>query len=564
MFTTARGRGREVILCLVAGAILGSNCATRAEEEQPRQAIPPENLQVPLLDIKNAAVPEAQAASLPTAGCAAAAGPAVCGVDWSKVPPVRIVPRLGFFPILPSGPGYYSVRDSLLDICRPAPPKYGYVPFALMAPGFFDADFRYLDDPKNTLHDPFDRFHRCHIGDNLLLNTGGQAWWRHMDEGNARLTTTRDNYDLYRVRQYLDICYTDLFRVYIEGIYATSVGQDLPPAIIDINKGDILDLFVDLKLCDIDGHGAYVRVGRQEMLFGSQRLISTLDWSNTRRAFQGVRGFRQGDKFDVDLFYVRPVPPLASQLDSADKNLNFYGAWTTYRAKPGYFFDFYYLALENNNRVTQQAIERAPFTVHTLGTRYAGDREGFLWDGEAMLQLGQRGSQEILAGATSAGLGYNFRHAPMNPTVWAYYDWASGDKNPGEGKFNTFNQLFPFGHYYFGWVDQVGRQNIQDLSAYLYLYPTKWLTVNAQYHHFWLAESRDALYNAAGVAIRRSATGSAGNDVGNEVDFIFNVHLDLHSNVLFGYSKLFGGRFLEETGPATNTDLLYVMYNVRW
>jgi hypothetical protein len=32
---------------------------------------------------------------------------------------------------------------------------------------------------------------------------------------------------------------------------------------------------------------AYVRVGRQELLYGSQRLISTLDWANTRRTFQG-------------------------------------------------------------------------------------------------------------------------------------------------------------------------------------------------------------------------------------------------------------------------------------
>jgi hypothetical protein len=34
-----------------------------------------------------------------------------------------------------------------------------------------------------------------------------------------------------------------------------------------------------------------------------------------------------------------------------------------------------------------------------------------------------------------------------------------------------------------------------------------------QYHHFELAQSRDALYNAAGVAIRRDPTGLAGTNV---------------------------------------------------
>ena len=46
-----------------------------------------------------------------------------------------------------------------------------------------------------------------------------------------------------------------------------------------------------------------------------------------------------------------------------------------------------------------------------------------------------------------------------------------------------------------------------------------------QYHHFWLAEARDALYNAAGVAYRRDPTGQSGTDVGNEIDFILNFHL---------------------------------------
>ena len=36
------------------------------------------------------------------------------------------------------------------------------------------------------------------------------------------------------------------------------------------------------------------------------------------------------------------------------------------------------------------------------------------------------------------------------PKVWLYYDYASGTADPGTGTNHTFNQLFPFGHYYFG------------------------------------------------------------------------------------------------------------------
>src|SRR5262249_46425348 len=163
----------------------------------------------------------------------------------------------------------------------------------------------------------------------------------------------------------------------------------------------------------------------------------------------------------------------------------------------------------------------------------------------------------------TGGIGYNWKNLPLNPTVWAYYDWASGDHDPNVGNFNTFFQLFPFGHYYFGFLDFVGRQNIQDINAHLYLNPTNWILVNVQYHHFSLDESGDALYTPAGVATRRSATGAAGKNVGDEIDFTTNFHLNCHSDVLIGYSKIFGGRFLAETGPVRNADLFYVQYSFK-
>jgi hypothetical protein len=182
-----------------------------------------------------------------------------------------------------------------------------------------------------------------------------------------------------------------------------------------------------------------------------------------------------------------------------------------------------------------------------------------------MLQFGERGASDILAGAASAGLGYHFECRPMSPVVWLYYDYASGDQTPNEGDFNTFNQLFPFGHYYLGWLDFVGRQNIHDLNAHLYVYPTKWITVNLQYHHFELASRHDALYNAGGTAIRRDPTGAAGRNVGNELDLIVNFHLTRRSDLLIGYSYLWAGRFLEQTGPGQDDpSLFYVMYNFRW
>ncbi len=180
-----------------------------------------------------------------------------------------------------------------------------------------------------------------------------------------------------------------------------------------------------------------------------------------------------------------------------------------------------------------------------------------------MLQFGDRGDQSVFAGAGTAGIGYNFKKLPMNPTLWLYYDYASGD-DPTDGTFSTFNQQFPFGHYYLGWIDLVGRQNIHDVNAHLYLYPTPWVTLWFQYHHFELASSRDALFNAGGVSMRRDPTGMSGSEVGNELDVVVNLHVGQRSDILIGYSRLFEGDFLRNTGVTETPDLFYVQFSQRW
>jgi hypothetical protein len=485
---------------------------------------------------------------------------------WANVPPVRILPPPGYFVNLPTGPGYYSLWDVLKDDYRESPPKYGYPRFFSMQNSFFDADFRYLDDPKNQDFDLFDDLHRCHLGDCWLFATGGEFRYRHMYEVNSRLTGITNNYEQVRARAWGDLWYKDIFRVYIEFMYADSYGEVLPPLVIDRDPSDLLNAFVELKLGEINGKPIYLRTGRQEMLLGSQRLISPLDWANTRRTFQGFRAYRQGEKFDVDLFYVQPVIPNFKNFDSVDNHQNFAGLWTTYRPQKGHFIDAYYLFLDNTQpAILKPETSALPFNVHNLGTRYTGNiDQRWQWDVELDLQLGSRGPQDIVAGAAAVDAGYHFKDVPWNPTFWACWEFASGTQKPGGSTFSTFNQLFPFGHYYFGFLDLVGRQNIHDLNVDMYLYPTNWITVVAQYHHFYLAAAKDALYSAGGVVERRDVTGKAGTNVGDEIDIAINFHLDKHNDFFVGYSQLFSGSFIRNTGPGLSPELFYTCYTFRW
>jgi hypothetical protein len=198
-----------------------------------------------------------------------------------------------------------------------------------------------------------------------------------------------------------------------------------------------------------------------------------------------------------------------------------------------------------------------------------------MWDAEGMLQYGGYSNQSIRANSYTASGGYHFKDQPWSPQFWVGYDHASGDPNPGAtGTRETFNRLFPFGHYYLGWADLVGRQNINDFTVQGAVYPEAWVTCVAQYHMFRLDQPRDALYGPAGNVIRQDKTGRAGTDVGNEIDLLTNLHLTTHSDVLIGYSRLFAVSFLTSTTPAgppakraaMNVDpsVFYVQYSYRW
>ncbi|MBP3960626.1 alginate export family protein [Gemmata sp. G18] len=484
-------------------------------------------------------------------------------VDWKKVPVVAKRPPTGWWSVPQSGPGYYSLCDAVQGNYRDAPPKFPRGQFSLNSTPYFDYDYRYLEDPKNTQHEWSDCYKRLHFGPegNWLFSTGGEVRDRYMNELSSRGSGTNNFYNNFRVRAYGDLWYKDQFRVFVDFMDTEIFGNSLPPNPNDASGPELQNAFVEAKVGDPFGGPLSVRVGRQELLYGSQRLISPPDWANTRRTFQGAKAFWSTEQWSVDAFWVQPVVQNLDKFDSVDNNRNLFGLWTTYRPKAGTFFDLYYLGLAQGNTTTNNG------DIHTFGSRYTGDVDKhFLYDFEGAVQFGERGTRHNLAKMMVAGLGWRFTEVPWTPHVWVYYDYASGDKDPTgrAGSNRTFNQLFPQGHNYFGYLDLVARQNIHDLNLQVSVTPQPWMNLSMQYHSFNLDSTRDALYNARGQAIRQDRTGRSGNAVGEELDLLALFHLTAHQDFMIGYSKFFGGTFWKRTGNPNNVELFYAQYSLKW
>lgn len=436
---------------------------------------------------------------------------------------------------------------------------------------FYANSFAYLNSP---LYDgPY------FAGDSLKglmdgkLDFGGEFRSRYHHERNLRglgLTGVDDQFWLTRMRMFSNYRVSENIRVYGEYLYADSGGENFAPRPIEENRGEIQNLFVDATLFDTGDAKLVGRAGRQELLLGEQRLVSPLDWANTRRTFDGYRATLSGKNNTLDLFYTNPVNRVpatggTNEWDSSNNNQSFYGAYLSNTSLAKDFgvsaLESYYLGYDNNDQ---------NFSFHTIGSRIAGQGDMFLYELEGGVQFGDNadGSQHD-AGFVTAGLGKQLDlqtpTGAWTPTVWAWYDWASGGDStlvaPGD---DGFHHYFPLAHKYNGFMDLFGRRNLNDVNFQFITPMGSRVNFLIWYHYFFLDQATTPYsvimtpYNAANAAVSK--------DLGHEIDLLWTININPRHNVLIGYSHFNSGDYYDTPGVQFNgdADFFYSQYQVRF
>src|SRR5437773_12352703 len=142
-----------------------------------------------------------------------------------------------------------------------------------------------------------------------------------------------------------------------------------------------------------------------------------------------------------------------------------------------------------------------------------------------------------------------------SPRAYFEFDYASGDRKRGGGG-GTFNQLFPNGHSYLGYIDYIGRQNIISPNAGIAISPIQDLTLTLQQYLFWRASDRDSIYNKSSAVFRAAGTTHA-RYVGAETDLLATYNFTRHLQGYAGYSFFSSGGFIEKTGRDSNSNFFY-------
>ncbi len=449
-----------------------------------------------------------------------------------------------------------------------APPKYQLLRYREDWSGLADvpesghADF--WDAIKNVKLSE-DGEIRASFGGSLQLRF--ESWWHF---GFLPSAAGDDTLLQGRLLLHADVHFGENFRAFVEGKSALSTDRSLPGGTrtADVDTLALQQAFVDLRVpLDDDRASLVIRPGRQMYLFGKQRLVSPLAWSNTMRTWDGVTAILAWDNWRVEGFGSHFVPVRKYEYNRRSQDIVFFGAYATGTFdKAGLSTDLYFLGL--NKKLTQTFNgSSGSEDRYTFGARVSGTvpETSFDYDVEAAYQFGRVGSADVSAWMLGSQFGYTFAGAWSAPRVFGGVEFGSGDGSSG-GNVQTFNQLFPLGHAYLGYIDLVGRQNVIAPNLGVKFTPFEKLTIALNGLYFWRASTNDALYNAGGGVVRSGSgplapgqTGlSSSRDVGGELDLTFACRFDRHTKVELGYSHFFPGDFIRETGPSNDVDFLYL------
>ena len=72
-----------------------------------------------------------------------------------------------------------------------------------------------------------------------------------------------------------------------------------------------------------------VRAGRQELVYGDQRLVGHLGWTNAARVFDGVKVTVRGKAASLDVFGASVVRTIEDEFDKSGAGNRFAGAYLT-------------------------------------------------------------------------------------------------------------------------------------------------------------------------------------------------------------------------------------------
>jgi hypothetical protein len=420
-----------------------------------------------------------------------------------------------------------------------------------------DENWTFLRDRalRQDFWDPIKYIPLRNRADDWYLTIGGEARevWEQIGNDNWGQQPYMNGYLNERYMLSFDAHYGKHVRSFVElksGLNSYRIGGPRP---IDEKKLDFQAGFLELGTSK-GTNSVALRVGRQELEYGSGRLIDVREGPNVRLSFDGFMVKSKIDSWQIDGFAVRPDLDNPGFFDNAPNHaVGLWGVYATRTLPRKMSLEIYYLGLDRRQASFQRGT--AQELRHTLGARIsrpvATDRPGLDFDYEGAWQFGTFGSGNIRAWTVASETGYRFPTVRLKPRFSAKADISSGD-NPSSKTLGTFNPLFPKGNY-FGVLATTGPGPINFIDVHPHVETTfpHNVTASVDWIFQWRENVLDGVYSVPGFLIRPASNSQArfvGHRPGTELRWQVDRHLWFQAD----YGIFYAGRFLKETQPGRN------------
>ncbi len=331
------------------------------------------------------------------------------------------------------------------------------------------------------------------------------------------------------------------------------------------------------------------KIGRQQLVYGDQRLIGHLEWLDQGRVFDALVFKVKWNSGQLDLFGSVFTPQNDGNLRAGATT--FSGIYNTMHfLNKAIVWDVYLLGLIDTNEaripgktedddvpVDDPAYDpgndpnKVSREIGTVGTRLRYNHKIIQTGFEAAAQFGsadQRNNIDQVAGAVHVDIKAVI---PVfsKPFIALEFNWASGDEDPGDGQSNKFNNLFPTNHIFYGHMDKAAWSNTLNWAIRTGFKPAKYFAMNLDYWFIAKANSADYWYDASAVRqvvpsenIHDPSTMTDETLMGHELDLTMKFPIVQYFNIVAG-----GGILIPTYSKAGNQDVqswAYVMMTANY
>jgi|WetSurSiteA1Bulk_404760.scaffolds.fasta_scaffold03534_4 hypothetical protein len=392
----------------------------------------------------------------------------------------------------------------------------------------------------------------------ISVSFGGEVreqlrYYNHVNFGDVDSgVSDRDLYLQQRYMLHTNIQVHRFLRFFVQFNSCRATGKNTETPQTDRDDLGVMQVFADLNMHVPSA--LRLRLGRQEFLYGQDRMLGLRDGPTVRQTFDGARLTLATKKVAGDLFFVVPVSYEPGIFDNTWRTHEYVLAsyWILPLPKDR-ALDFYYFGVQFHN--STYANDTADENRHSLGIRLSKGSGSFTYDAEFTCQFGQFGQQDIRAWQLASQISYSWQQYWWRPRLSVREGLYSGDREPADGTINTFRPVSTKSpvHDMIG----AGSANLLILAPEAEITLSSKLVFTMRYMAFWRLSGNDGVY-PPDVRKMLRGTDVSGAELGKEIsrgataEFMYTPNKHVVIWIYYGY--LLAGEYIRNTGSGRNME----------